>query len=388
MKRWIARLALCIASLVVTLLACELVARILLPPQQVVEPAAETAHRTLMPSSIERRAVVEPNGHINAVIEWGGPHGVRLRPNVSATIRNHPLSRQDVRIETNSLGLRYGELGPRQPGEYRILVLGDSITFADYVDERDTFTMILERQLAESGYRGVRIINAGLPGASTRDEYYHYLELADYVRPDLVLVAMYLNDVADSQRFYVRALRPPYSQSRFLLWVVRQLDLVRLAYFAGPIALPGVDPGWREQFRAGRNLRSGDWAHSKEAFDFEIYNAAMDFGLAWNPQTWRILHDMVAVFRSAVVQRRERFAMMLLPVHIQVLGTVEDAYPQQQFARLCRGLAIDCLDTRPALRAAAADKGPRLFYDHCHLTADGNAFVAKALKEWLGKTLP
>src|SRR5262249_29177976 len=210
--RWAARLSLVLGSATGTLLVCELLARVLLPPQQVVQIEL----KPVSPSQAARNSLVEEDGHIDSVIDWSGHYGIRLRPNLSVTIKNHLLSRQDVRIETNSLGLRSPELGEREPGEYRILVLGDSITLADYLDEEDSFPRILEKRLVASGHPRIRVINAGLPGANTRDEYYHYLELKDAVHPDLVLVAMYLNDAADSEKFYARTLRWPYSKSRLL----------------------------------------------------------------------------------------------------------------------------------------------------------------------------
>jgi hypothetical protein len=377
--RWAARLSLFLGSVVGALLVCELLARALLPPQQVVE----IQQKTVSPSQVARNLLIENDGHIDSVIDWSGQHGIRLRPNLSVTIKNHLLSHQDVRIETNSLGLRSPELGKREAGEYRILVLGDSITLADYLDEEDSFPRILEERFAASGHPWVRVLNAGLPGASTRDEYYHYLELKEVVHPDLVLVAMYLNDATDSEKFYARTLRWPYSKSRLLTWLVNRLQIFAKSFFSESIAPGGIDPRWKEEFRAGRDLRSGGMFETKDGFDFEIYNAAMDFGLAWNPKSWEILGKMVAVFRDAALQSGSRFAMALLPVHLQVLGTVDDVYPQEQFTQMCLRLRIDCLDLRPILRQAAAQKEKKLYFDHCHMTAFGNAVVAAGLEAWL-----
>ena len=61
--------------------------------------------------------------------------GKRITPNLDTVIRAHPISGRDVGVRTNRLGLRGPEVGPKRDGELRVLVLGDSITFADYVDE-------------------------------------------------------------------------------------------------------------------------------------------------------------------------------------------------------------------------------------------------------------
>src|SRR5215470_5660402 len=73
--------------------------------------------------------------------------GQRITPNLDVVIRRHPTSLRDIRVRTNSLGLRGAEIPPREAGELRILVLGDSITFGDYVDEDETYPAVLERRL-------------------------------------------------------------------------------------------------------------------------------------------------------------------------------------------------------------------------------------------------
>jgi hypothetical protein len=123
--------------------------------------------------------------------------------------------------------------------------------------------------------------------------------------------------------------------------------------------------------------------HSRDAFDFEIYNAHADFGLAWNPQSWRILDRILRTLVLAARQRQQEIAAFLFPVHFQVKGTVEDFRPQQSFLRICRSLDLPCLDLVPALRADWQRSNGRLYFDHCHLTAHGNSVVADALAKWL-----
>ena len=62
-------------------------------------------------------------------------------------IERHPTSQRRTRVRTNDLGLRGPAVPAREVGELRILVLGDSITFGDYVDEHETYPAELERRL-------------------------------------------------------------------------------------------------------------------------------------------------------------------------------------------------------------------------------------------------
>jgi lysophospholipase L1-like esterase len=371
------KLAIALGSLLGTLLVAEVIARLVLPPPQLVEVEPATI-REGIPGPTEER---EQEQGIDVVIDWSGPHGVRLYPNLRATIRNHTVSRRDVIIETNELGLRHPPLGPKGKDEFRVLVLGDSITFGDYVAFSETVTAQLERRL-EGGRRKVVVINAGLPGTSTSDELYHYLEIRDAVDPDLVLVGMYLNDAHVGGRFYARTLSKPFASSRLMSWIVNRVEALRLKFWSDQ-TIPEIDPDWREGFRDGRDLHSGNMMHDRDGFEFEIYNAHDDFGLAWNPQSWVVLERVMQTLVLAARQRRHDIAAFLFPVHIQILGTVEDYRPQQSFLRMCRSLDLACLDLVPALRADWWQQRTELYLDHCHMTTHGNWVVADALAEWL-----
>jgi len=223
----------------------------------------------------------------------------------------------------------------------------------------------------------IRFINAGIPGAGAMEELYLYQEIRDRVQPDLVLVEMYLNDAQTAGEFYVRSIPPPFSKSRFLTWAANRVQIAGKTFFREGGGK--IDPKWRESFRAGRALHSGDMFNSKDGFDFEIYNAYKDFGLAWNPRSWEILDGVVASLRQETREKGTPLAIALFPVHIQVLGSYQDNYPQDRCRELCARRGIPYLDILPALRADWQRKNEKLFYDHCHYTAYGHTVVARAL---------
>ena len=365
-----ANLLLLLGSLLFIFLLCEVGARFLLPPQQTVRVISSK------PTSGESYARVDTREEstINSVILFGGSRGARLRPNTRSQILNHSLSKRDVLIEVNSMGLRYPELGKKADDEFRVLVLGDSITLGDFVPEDETFTRQLEK-LAAGRSKKILFINAGIPGAGAMEELYLYQEVRDRVQPDLVLVEMYLNDAQTAGEFYVRSIPLPFSRSRFLTWAANRVQILGKTFFReGGVK---IDPRWREGFRAGRDLKSGNMFGSKDGFDFEIYNAYMDFGLAWNPRSWEILDGVVASLRQETREKGTPLAIALFPVHIQVLGSYQDHYPQDRCRELCARRGIPYLDILPALRADWQAKNEKLFYDHCHYTPYGNTVVAR-----------
>jgi hypothetical protein len=374
-----ANLALLLGSTLVALALCELGARLLLPAPQTVK-VEEKNDAYAAPEPFERLETREDKS-IDSVVLFGGPHGVRLRPNTRGEIRHHGLSGRDVVIDVNSLGLRYPELGPKSPDEFRVLVLGDSITFGDFVLEGETWTRQMEA-LTGGRKKAVRFINAGLPGAGTAEELALFREVGERVKPDLVLVGMYLNDAQSGSLFFAKKLRGNWAKSRFLSFLSERFQLVDTRFFRN--ALPGaIDPRWRETFRAGRTLESGDMFGTRDGFDFEIYNAYMDFGLGWNSRAWEIIESITAALNDAVSAGDARLAVLLFPVHIQVMGTVQRFEPQESCRRMSARLRIPFDDPLPVLRRTWQSNHQKLFYDHCHYTPKGYAVVARQTVDFL-----
>lgn len=369
-----ANLALLLGSTLVALALCEVGARLLLPPPQTVT-VEEKKKDTYEPPKAYERLDTQADKSIDSVVLFGGPHGVRLRPNTRGEIHHHVLSGRDVVIEVDSLGLRYPELAPKSSDEFRVLVLGDSITFGDFVEEGETWTRQMEA-LTRGRTKKVLFINAGLPGAGTAEELALFREIGDRVKPDLVLVGMYLNDAQTGSLFFTKKLPGPWGKSRFLSWLSDRFQLLDTRFFKR--ALPGeIDPNWRETFRAGRTLSSGDMFGTRDGFDYEIYNAYMDFGLGWNDKAWRIIESITAALRDAVSAQDARLAVLLFPVHIQVMGTVQRFEPEESCRRMCARLHVPFDDPLPTLRQTWQANHEKLFYDHCHYTPKGYAILAR-----------
>ncbi len=109
------------------------------------------------------------------------------------------------RVEVNSLGLRGPELAPKQPGERRILFLGDSLTYGQGVAGDETVAAALEQALrARDTSRPWSVVNAGLRAYGTSHELGLLEELGARIQPDVVLLGWYWNDVSE------RAIQPTF----------------------------------------------------------------------------------------------------------------------------------------------------------------------------------
>lgn len=101
----------------------------------------------------------------------------------------------NIPIQINPLGLRDYEYPlKKRKGTLRILVLGDSITFGEGVWLEETFAKRLEKDLQEFPNKKIEVINAGVCGYNTLEEYLYLRERGIKLDPDIVIIAFYLND--------------------------------------------------------------------------------------------------------------------------------------------------------------------------------------------------
>ena len=135
-----------------------------------------------------------------------GPHTTR-----GSIVRYHPtlgwdkppgesawLSRPEyqVNLAVNAGGLR----GPDRPhgkplGAHRTLLLGDSFVEGYTVAEEQTVRALLERRLDEDGCGPHQVLNAGVMGYSTDQEYLFFQSEGHLYQPDLVVLFFFYNDL-------------------------------------------------------------------------------------------------------------------------------------------------------------------------------------------------
>ncbi len=126
--------------------------------------------------------------------------GQRLAPNYDGWFAVVP-----VRI--NTLGFRdaLDYTIEKPPATFRILVLGDSVTFGHGALQDTTYPFLLEQRLRE--WRpGVnwQVWNLGVPGYNTSTELAYLQRVGPAYQPDLVVVGFYGNDLSGN-----RTLAPP-----------------------------------------------------------------------------------------------------------------------------------------------------------------------------------
>jgi hypothetical protein len=174
-------------------------------------PLTVTARRKVLQWTILAGVATSGMGIVAAAAEWyfrrtvpidwtqeyRVPHpifGWTLEPGASYTT----YVPEPIHVVYSSGGWRDNERS-EQPGHApRIAVLGDSFVEAYSVDREDAFSTNLEVRAAETG-RDIEVLNFGVGGYGTLQEYLVFTEVARRYEPNLVLLGFHLgNDVRNN----------------------------------------------------------------------------------------------------------------------------------------------------------------------------------------------
>ena len=208
---WFSNFNLSIVVIVLLLTICEAGIRI-----------ADRLDPIFRPVSLEDRLVYRGNDQ-----PAFGPY----RPGSIGLTHGHP-----VRI--NAWGFRGAEWTATKPANtFRILVLGDSLTFGQGVEESEVYTTMMEKALVTRFPRQkVEVINTGVQGYSAVDEMNTLNKIGDLLKPDLVLMGFYENDVKHDPQvkeenrnrwaipFPDNAKETLMSHSKLLMWLSMKYD--------------------------------------------------------------------------------------------------------------------------------------------------------------------
>jgi hypothetical protein len=121
------------------------------------------------------------------------PIGYRLPPGLHGTYHG-------VDVQTNELGMRDRPVASeKDPGEFRILMIGDSVMFSLGVEIEDSIPAQIERiaNANASAGRRYRTLNMGVPSYNTEQERVQTETLGVTLQPDAAVLLFVPNDVED-----------------------------------------------------------------------------------------------------------------------------------------------------------------------------------------------
>jgi lysophospholipase L1-like esterase len=150
-----------------------------------------------------------------------------------------------VYARINNLGLRGEDISLEKPqNTYRILGVGDSVTFGEGVNDKDTYLVKLNNYLTKTYKRkSFQMINCGISGYNTKDEVIYLKNRWVGLQPDYAIIMFTMSDGYSDDVFADSALGPLATglmngttqlpegerefKSKFLSWVINTINRKR-----------------------------------------------------------------------------------------------------------------------------------------------------------------
>lgn len=309
--------------------------------------------------------------------------GYRFVPGLRARVR-HEAGGYLVRCNAAGFRCEHETAGAAPPGGRRALLFGDSYTAGEGVSNRHRFGDRLEARVA-----GLQVLNFGLPGSGTDQQYLAWREFGRVLPHDLLVLCPMVENVrrnldthrltqstADG-RLVLRA-KPYFRLDGERLELHHQPVPKRVAPHEGPVPESepvgsawrqrlhrinvGVDrrlPGFREWTQRVRRLR---WPLEYERPDHP---------------GWLLMR---AILRRWIAESPAPVLLCPLPTFGHLFGTlVADGY-RARFAELARETGATLVDLLPELqqRPLAERRAARFVHDE-HPSRLGHAWIADAL---------
>jgi len=306
------------------------------------------------------------------------PKGRRLVPNSRVLIENHRISGRDVVVKINSLGFRDEEIQPPEPNEIRILVLGDSITWASYLPAEETYVERMEDYLRKViRDRRVEVINAGVGDIGLKEEMAILREKGLGLEPAVVIVAFYLNDS-----------RPPWGFPGELGhrgWLRRHSLLAETIYKNFKLRKWIKEQG-KDRLAWTEAMRDFTWMHDREAFLRLAALANCDWGAAWEPESWEVIDRELDALKKLSEHHGFSTVVVAFPVAFQLYTRFVEDRPQRIIRDKCATRGFYYLDLLPLLRKRLSGE-KKAYFDWCHPTAATNDFIGRKISEFLLRSL-
>lgn len=315
----------------------------------------------------------------------------RLKPNV----RERLVWPGNVKFSwtTNSRGYRTTRefTVPKPAATKRVLLLGDSFTFGQGVDDSQTFAAEAQRRLEVAcPATRVEIINAGVPGFGTSQELARLESEGLALEPDVVVLGFYGNDPDDNLRRGVYLLagdtlvRRPAKARPQLYRVKEVVDKV-----------PGY--AWLAAHSHLFNLLRRAYVSAAANNAASASDRAVGSAQAPGPRegirsddeyAWRLMRALLSRMRESVRRADSHLMVLLIPDTADIRGLSDAVVTRPsgvtavaRMRTLCGDLGLECLDLVQWLRSSGRALGASSIYipGEFHFTAGANAWAGEFL---------
>ena len=267
-------------------------------------------------------------------------------------------------VSTNSIGFRGDE--PFSNHDFRVLFLGDSVTYGHYLSNEETIPFHLQKTLSFKKKSSVEVLNAGVPGYSTFQEEILFRIRGAKLNSKLVILGFFLNDV--TERYSTVA---AYGGSQFFLNVDTSISLSpikkiwqKTAIREALVKVLKISAKRGENYRAEKLWKTPDASHIRLA--------------------WDVVFQELDLLAENVKQQGSNFIVVIFPYRVQLENYNQLNIPQIVLIEHLIRKRIPFLDLLPHLAQSKID--PKLLYwDANHFNAFGAFIASKHISNFLLK---
>lgn len=307
----------------------------------------------------------------------------------------------------NSHGYRDYERSLVKPhNAFRIAILGDSMTEGIGVSLERTFCALTEKDLRDPYNKKFEVMNFGVSGYATGDEYILLKkEVMDY-SPDMVVLVFFSgNDLIGNYSRIERLKRRFYfdidednnlvlDDSYYKKYLNSTEGRLRLLLDGRSRVLRGLITLYRD---LAAYRRWGIPIGSRfNAFDVEL--AVYDVELSDDYKTaWKITEQLLSRFKEYVESKNAKFLMVSIPAGIQflepevpqakLLSRSLNDKPEQILHQISSRKGINYLDLLPVFMAKNKESGEIPYFitsgQYGHLNEIGHKWVSEALSRYI-----
>ena len=290
-----------------------------------------------------------------------------------------------TQVEINAHGHR-GRIGSPGPfAGFRIIVLGDSITFGIFLPLEATYAYQMQEMLDKSASE-YEVLNFGVGGYDTLQEVALLEERGLTDKPNLVVVGFCLNDagIVGLNLEYIERVQkyqsnPIFSSSRLAQFVLEKLDRMRIAGWMKEKNQPEV---FARDYQ-GKIVPIADDEHELREL---MRRVPEDYPSNWYRSELRVGRLRYAFERLAALAERERFSVVILIVP-WLVGHAANSYPHQlahEIVKLeARRVGFDVLEVVQDFMAAGMDGLRIRKTDRAHPNERGHRIIAEKLVRYV-----
>ena len=316
---------------------------------------------------VAARVLLPPHPIYRAPQPRHDPHprlGWVLRPNQAAFTH-------DESLHINAAGLRDDEeVAAKGPSEKRVLVIGDSVTFANGVATAQSYSAVLEKLLTRRG-SPARVLNAGVQGYDVHQEAAFLSDRGWALEPDVVVVGFFENDVVLRSHvdLYLSSLE---EDGEFASGGLRALIPDEIVY---ALKRP------RLVVYIGSLLRELRWRFFPPEGDYHAEAIFFDRPSPNSERAWQQVGESLATMKREADSCSVELLLTIFPHHGQMLeGALVHTY-QGRIQEIANHLGVATIDLLEVYRnSAARNASPFIPYDG-HPNEVGHRIAAETLVE-------